>query len=81
MCEAGTGWGPRQATSSHLRSQPKHGLCWLLLTRSRLCWKQPWAPAALRILGEWFPWAGGAWDAKRASGFARTTHHRAGTRC
>ncbi|CAI9165753.1 unnamed protein product [Rangifer tarandus platyrhynchus] len=80
-CEAGAGRGPRQATGSHLRSQPKRGLCRLLLTRSRVCWKRPWAPAALRVLGEWFPWTGGAWDAKQASGSARTTHHRASTRC
>ena len=39
--EAGVGptHGPCQATSSHLPSQPKCCLCWVLLMRSHLCWE------------------------------------------
>lgn len=55
--EAGVGstHRPCQATSSHLPSQPKCCLCWLLLTRSHLCWETapgPRPPCA--------SWAGGS---------------------
>lgn len=44
--------GPRQATSSHLRSQPKHGLCWLLL-ETALGPGRPARPGRVVPLGRW----------------------------